>query len=366
MKKLLPLGLSFVFALAATVAYAQPKIQFTKTKHEFGKIKEEGGLAQVAFNFKNVGNQPLKLSKVQASCGCTTPTWTRAEVKPGQTGVVKAAYNPVRRPGKFNKSITVMSNGQPAVTVLQISGNVTPRKKGPKDWYPIALGNLRFKTNSVWYGDMMHDSKKNVKTTILYNEGSAPVALNLAATKLPKHIKMTADKTVIQPKQTATLTFTYDASQKNDWDYVYDSFMLITDDKKQPQKRMSCGGYRKENFSAKDRINPPIVAFDKISHDFGNIKQNARVSTTFQITNKGKSTLHIRKTKASCGCTATRPKKMQLAPGESTTIDVTYSSGASKGKINKSVTVITNAMAKPKTILSIMANVTPSKVAPKK
>ncbi len=366
MKKLLSLGLSFVFALAATVAFAQPEIKFQKTRHEFGTIKEEGGPAQVTFTFKNVGNQPLKLTKVQASCGCTTPSWTKDVIQPGKTGVVKASYNPMNRPGKFSKTVTVTSNSKQPMAVLQISGNVTPRKKGPKDWYPMAVGNLRFKTNSVWFGDMMHDSKKNVKTTILYNEGNAPITLNLAATKLPKYATVKADKMVVQPKQTATLTFTYDASARNDWDYVYNSFMLVTDDKKDPKKRMSLGGYIKENFKPKDRMNPPVAKFDKITHDFGSVKQQSRVSTTFKITNTGKSLLHIRKSKASCGCTATRPKKMQLNPGESTTIDVTYSSGTSKGSINKSVTVITNDTKKPKTILSIRANVQPSTATPKK
>ncbi|OJJ14287.1 hypothetical protein BKI52_43160 [marine bacterium AO1-C] len=366
MKKLLSLGLSFVFALAATVAFAQPQIQFQKTKHEFGTIKEDGGLAQVTFSFKNVGNQPLKLTKVQASCGCTTPSWSKDPIQPGQTGVVKAAYNPMNRPGKFSKTVTVTSNSKQPITILQIAGNVTPRKKGPKDWYPIALGNVRFKTNSVWFGDMMHDSKQNVKTTILYNESNAPITLNLAATKLPKYATVKADKTVIQPKETATLTFTYDASARKDWDYVYDSFMLMTNDPKNPQKRMSMGGYIKEHFNPADKINPPVAKFDKITHNFGNVKQQSRVSTTFKITNHGKKMLHIRKSKASCGCTATRPKKMQLKPGESTTIDVTYSSGTSKGSINKSVTVITNDPVKPKTVLSIRANVQPGQAGPKK
>lgn len=400
MKKLLPLGLSFMFALVATVAHAQSKIQFTKTKHAFGTIKEDGGLAQVTFNFKNTGNKPLKLTNVRASCGCTTPTWTKAEIKPGGTGMVKAAFNPMGRVGKFNKSITVSSNAQPAITVLQISGQVTPRKKGPKDWYPVVLGNLRFKSNTVWFGDIMHDSKKTKKSTYIYNNGTEPITINLAATKLPKHVRLTSvfeakvgdikqakntrlnsvfeanttdpnlpkakQEVIIKPQQTLEFTFTYDATKKKDWDYAYDSFMLITNDKNQPQKRMSVAGYIKENFSKKALLNPPVAKFDKTTHSFGTVKQNTRVSTTFKVSNQGKSTLHIRKTKASCGCTATKPKKTVLAPGESTTIDVTYSSGTSKGRIHKSVTVITNDPKKSKTVLSITADITPNKAQPKK
>ncbi|EAY24422.1 conserved hypothetical protein [Microscilla marina ATCC 23134] len=384
MKRLLPIGLSFIFALVATVAYAQPKIQFNKTKHAFGTIKEDGGLAQVTFSFKNTGNQTLKLTNVKASCGCTTPTWTKAEIKPGGSGVVKAAFNPMGRVGAFNKSITVRSNAQPAVSILQISGKVTPRKKGPKDWYPVALGNLRFKSNTVWFGDIMHDSKNTEKSTFIYNDGNDPITLNLAATKLPKHVQIVSvfeakvgetkvkkakrkkkKEVTIKPKQAIGLTFAYNATEKKDWDYVYDSFMLITDDKIQAKKRMSVGGYIKEKFSKKALLTPPAAKFDKTTHSFGTMKQNARASATFKISNEGKSTLYIRKTKASCGCTATKPKKKVLAPGESTTIGVTYSSGTSKGRINKSVTVITNDPKKPKTVLSITADVSPS-AKPKK
>lgn len=402
MKKLLSLGISFMFALLATVAYAQPKIQFNKTKHVFGTIKEDGGLAQVTFSFKNTGNKPLKLTNVRASCGCTTPTWTKTEIKPGGSGVVKAAFNPMGRVGMFNKSITVTSNAQPAIAVLQISGKVTPRKKGPKDWYPIVLGNLRLKSSTIWFGDIMHDSQKNEKSTYIYNNGTEPITIDLEATKLPKELSIASifevkvednqpvkntrlkllfeptvedpnqpttkakQKVIIQPRQALEFRFAYDATKKKDWDYVYENFMLITNDKVKPQKRLGAGGYIKENFSKDALLNPPVAKFDKVTHSFGTVKQNARVSTTFKISNEGKSTLHIRKTKASCGCTATKPKKTVLAPGESTTIDVTYSSGTSKGSIHKSVTVITNDPKKSKAVLSITANVTPKTSQPKK
>jgi hypothetical protein len=232
----------------------------------------------------------------------------------------------------------------------------------------------------------MHNSKKTEKSTYIYNNGTEPIKINLEATKLPKHVRLTSvfeakvgdtklakakkrkvrKEVTIKPNQVLGFTFAYDATLKNDWDYAYDSLMLVTNDKKMPQKRMSVAGYIKENFSKKALLNPPVAKFDKTTHSFGTIKQNARVSTTFKISNEGKSTLHIRKTKASCGCTATRPKKKVLAPGESTTIDVTYSSGTSKGRIHKSVTVITNDPKKSKTVLSITADITPNTAKPKK
>ncbi|HOH24523.1 MAG TPA: DUF1573 domain-containing protein, partial [Bacteroidales bacterium] len=59
-----------------------------------------------------------------ASCGCTTPSWTKDPVAPGQSGEIKVTYD-THRIGAFSKSVTVTSNAveTPSV-VLRISGEV--------------------------------------------------------------------------------------------------------------------------------------------------------------------------------------------------------------------------------------------------
>ena len=61
---------------------------------------------------------------MQASCGCTTPTWSKEPIKPGAQGSVTAIYNSKGRPGNFNKAVTVTSNAKTAQKVLFIKGNV--------------------------------------------------------------------------------------------------------------------------------------------------------------------------------------------------------------------------------------------------
>lgn len=124
--------LFFVLALLtfAVKGYSQsakdtlPVIKFDKVLHDFGKIKE-GTLATYSFIFYNTGTTPLILSNVQASCGCTTPEWSKEPIKPGAKGLIKAAYNSYGRPGEFQKYITVKSNGGADVT-LTIKGNALP------------------------------------------------------------------------------------------------------------------------------------------------------------------------------------------------------------------------------------------------
>ena len=99
------------------------KITFTETEHNYGTIVK-GGNGDCEFTFKNEGNEPLILSNVKASCGCTTPSYTQKPVMPGETGTIKVHYN-TNNVGGFSKTVTVTSNAvdNPRV-VLRIKGNV--------------------------------------------------------------------------------------------------------------------------------------------------------------------------------------------------------------------------------------------------
>ena len=119
MKQLLTLCL---LALALT-ARAQAVMQFTSDTHDFGKVAE-GTMATYEFKFKNTGNQPVVIANVQASCGCTTPDWTKTPVLPGKMGVIRAMYNSAGRPGVFNKTVTVTSNAAEPNKTLTIKGSV--------------------------------------------------------------------------------------------------------------------------------------------------------------------------------------------------------------------------------------------------
>ena len=99
------------------------KISFTELEHNYGTL-QKGGNGDCEFTFKNEGNEPLILSNVKASCGCTTPSYTQKPVMPGQTGTIKVHYN-TNNVGGFSKTVTVTSNAvdNPRV-VLRIKGNV--------------------------------------------------------------------------------------------------------------------------------------------------------------------------------------------------------------------------------------------------
>ena len=128
MKKYSLLLVCLIFTLVAMSQ--KPVINFGVKEHDFGKINEKDGNVTYKFEFTNKGKAPLVVSKVQASCGCTTPSWSKEPIEAGKKGAITVTYNTLGRPGVFTKTITVYSNDSIAQVVLIIKGEVIPMKAG--------------------------------------------------------------------------------------------------------------------------------------------------------------------------------------------------------------------------------------------
>jgi len=98
-----------------------PAIKFIEESFDFGKIPQGKPVTHV-FEFENTGNQPLLVSQATASCGCTTPVWTKEPVLPGKKGTVTVTFNAANE-GTFIKTVTVLSNATDPV-YLSIKGTV--------------------------------------------------------------------------------------------------------------------------------------------------------------------------------------------------------------------------------------------------
>ena len=121
----------FIFTailLATSAAFAQnsdqPVISAEEVVYDFGQIKESDGPISHTFQVSNVGGAPMVITRVIASCGCTTPKWTKEPIAPGQNGTVSITFDPANRPGPFAKTISVYGNGKKGSFILTIRGDV--------------------------------------------------------------------------------------------------------------------------------------------------------------------------------------------------------------------------------------------------
>ncbi|MDR2910132.1 MAG: DUF1573 domain-containing protein [Bacteroidales bacterium] len=92
-----------------------------KTVHEYGNILK-GSSNPAVFTITNTGNNPLVISRVSASCGCTDVEWEKRPVAPGQTTTISVNMTPDET-GFFSKTIDVYCNVDNSPVRLTLNGN---------------------------------------------------------------------------------------------------------------------------------------------------------------------------------------------------------------------------------------------------
>ena len=359
MKRFLQLFMVFALVAAVNVTFGQskPKIAFEEMTHNFGTFKEAAGVQTTTFKFKNDGEAPLILSNVRASCGCTTPKWTRDPVLPGTEGEIQVSYNPKNRPGSFNKSVTVTSNAENRTVVLRITGKVEQREKTLAEKYPRKLGTLRVKSNYLSFAKL-NQGDVTTKELELVNDTDQPVEVGFH--RVPGHLKATAEPSTIPAKSRGKLIVEYDTKGANTYGFASHRIYLSLNGSKDYKSSVGISATIQEDFSSltpEQLANAPVANFEPKNHDFGEMKQGEKKDHSFTLTNNGKSDLIIRRVRASCGCTAVAPSKKVIAPGETAPIKVTFDSRGKRGRQSKSITVITNDPKTPTTTLRISSNI---------
>lgn len=111
---------------------ASDVLQLKENIHNFGKIPQ-GRPATYVFEIVNTGSTPLRLDNVHASCGCTTPEWSRDAIEPGATARIKVGYN-ANAEGTFTKTVSIIYNTN-QTKILTITGEVykVPQTSAPEN-----------------------------------------------------------------------------------------------------------------------------------------------------------------------------------------------------------------------------------------
>ena len=360
MKRLFLFSSLVLFGLTASSQYMNTKIQISPTEYNFGVFKEESGRQTFDFIVTNTGSNPLIIQNVVASCGCTTPDWTKSPISPGGKGKVTAIYDPASRPGAFNKTLTVYSNATPQTTVLTIKGEVTPREKTVDELFTFAVGSVRLETNNFAFTNVKKTEKKGkVMPIINTSAGTAKVEFE----GLPAHLTLKSNPETLKPGQKGTIEGTYDATKNQGWGNVNDMVKIKINGVVQENVFLYVSANLVEDFSkltGAELMNAPVFKLASTTFDIGKMPPATAKEVEFKFTNDGKSDLFIRNIRATCGCTAIQQGSTQgtgIKPGESSSIKATFNSGGYKGKVTKTIYVHTNDPKNSEVVLMLTADV---------
>ena len=119
--------LILVFSSLQLMSQKGPKIEFKDKDNtiDYGTVNKEDDNGIRSFEFTNTGDEPLIITNVQSTCGCTVPSKPTEPILPGKTGKIDVKYN--MNTGPIRKTITVESNAinvEEGRVAIKIKGDV--------------------------------------------------------------------------------------------------------------------------------------------------------------------------------------------------------------------------------------------------
>ena len=332
------------FLIVQITLYAQTDggaiFTFPANSYDFGRIPEDKGIVRHKFLFTNTGSEDLFITNVRTTCGCTVPLWTKTPVIPGGEGFVEIAFDPKNRPGAFHKTIQVQSTAQNANMFVTISGTVVPPLK--MESLPHKLGDLNVKSDLVNLG-YLYKGDTGVENLVIANNTNK--TLEIEFKNVPDHIILLADPKILNPGEFGRIEVQYCTEKIDDWDVVIDQVPVIFNGREDTDVKLTITANIREDFRSlteEQMTIAPVATYigDTFHHD--TLSSDKPVECKFLIRNDGQSDLIIRAVKPSCGCTAVKPEKSTLIPGDSTYIDALFNPKGRSGDFKNGITVVTN------------------------
>lgn len=325
-------------------------LAFKEEIFDFGTVSEQGGPVSHEFVFTNMSGRPVKILSVQASCGCTTPGWSKEPVAPSKTGFVQASFNPQGRPGHFDKTLTVTTDLESNQIVLRIKGQVeAPAKAQPvaaavsTGNYDVAKGNLKFRSSIFNMDKVFIRDEFVVKEFPFVNDGAKAIVVT-AKPVSPAYIKVEVIPSTIPAGEKGKIRIGYNGKMLNQYGYHSDHIEITTDDELEPVKSFSVGATVEDYFpqQSPEEIakGPRLIVSNSI--DFGRIKPNAETVREIQFTNAGKKELTIKAVQGNCNCLSAAASKNTLKPGETSSIRVSFNPQDRSGSAKKLLTIYSN------------------------
>jgi hypothetical protein len=350
-----------LFIGLSSVMAQQQIIRFETDTHDFGEIKA-GTKTRFAFKFTNTTDKPVALRNVKGGCVCTRPIWNEAPVNPGEQGEILVEFDSKKgKIGDFHKSVIIQTTASDQVDMLFIKGKVVPAKPtqaflNPK--YKYAQGYLNFRDPAINFALVKSNEKKSFW---VYFENTSPKAIQiLGAPNNAAFIGVELSKPVkVKPEGLDSIQFTVDGSKfdrKVDG-YVQDTLILVTDDQGGEIKKIPLIGSWKREYTPEELAKAPKIEFESVTFSAGKIIQGEKMNHSFKFTNKGGSELIITGAKPSCGCTASAPENTEIAPGQSSQINISFDSNGRTGNQTKNVTVSCNDPLTPSIVLTFTCEI---------
>lgn len=346
----------FVYILLLAVAFICPNtilmaqdatqqaISFTKRVHNFGKISVNEGEKKCSFEFTNKSNKPVVINNIISSCGCTTPVWPKKPIMPGESGKIEVTYLNDQGPYPFDKTLTVYTSASTKPIILRITGLAYENERSMKEMFPVAIGLLGMKNNTLRGGQIAQGNVKS-GTAQIANISSKSVTVKFA--DVTPGLGISIDPQTIPANGIAEISYTIDTRSKSNWGNTTYSASAVCNGVKAPAKiAVEC--MIVDNFSSlskEEKNRASMVLATSSSYNFGEVAKGEKVVAQFNMRNTGHSPLTIHKIEKAKNVTISSPQS--VAAGEKFTITANIDTSECSGEEIFTITLITNSPNRP-------------------
>lgn len=344
--------------MAACLATAFPvsaEVVWLEKNYDFGLIKEEAGPQTGHVRLYNSGPEEIVITGARPSCGCTGVAYPEDPIAPGDTVNFSFTYNPIGRPGKFDKSIRVYI-GDYDMATIKIRGNVLGTPESLTSMYPVEVGPLRLSASIMDAGDVTYGSARHF---FLNGYNQTPDTIYPSWECADKGMSISSSAEAVGPGDIITLSFYFNSREHPEMGPLDIPVTIKADNTPgAPQTQVSFLTKVTPDFSrmtpeqVKDApqcyLAPPMIDLGEIQ------KADKRVKLKFEIRNDGKTEMRVirifstnKAVKITRYPTSVKPAKTGTAEGQ---LDLTQ---LPAGPFNIKVEVLTNDPLHPSRTLSI-------------
>lgn len=334
---------------ALAIAAQADELRWLSTTHDFGAFSEDLVEVETDFRFVNDTAEPVMITQVASSCGCTVPSHKADAVAPGDTADIKVKFNAIGRPGRFTKHVYVRTTANHDRTRLTITGVVIGSAGTISKRYPVDRGPLKFEHGAAMVGKV---NARSIKSTFVDMYNRSADTLRLAFADVPDYVDISVNPEALPPGEMSVLNVFFNAATANEYGVVADS-LRITVLPDGPSFYFPVVGIVEEDFSKltpEQLASAPQMAIVGDRVDFGQVPlgPGAPVRASIEVQNQGKRPLIIRRVYSQDAPIGVSVDKTEVKQGKKAKIIVTFDPSLQpSGLINSRITIITNDPSQP-------------------
>ncbi len=353
-----------IISLLSQLCTAQVSIKdlvFESLTYDFGAVfSNEVGLT-ASYSFINRSSNPLYVSGVDGSCGCTNARITKDTLYPGESAKVFADFNAAGFFGPTTKRVYLRGNFTDGFQVeLEFKADVKSQYSADANqtYYKGQYGYLVMEKTFFDWGNIRSKAKFTDTLKVL-NDGYNDITLQKLSKK-SSFLKFRNLPLTLSPNTKGYLVVDVDLTQIDTVGPLFGSIKLITNDLFVPFKDIDYSlnvviDYSK--MSKRKVRKAPRIFMNTATVEMGEMYSGALRTKTVTLSNTGQSDLKLQRIQSDCTCTLLDPSKRILEPGEEIEVSIKYDALHKEGSQVKRVKIYSNDPINPLTTIYVYATV---------